>query len=80
MVHFGGRAQPSREGPIRPVLPPTSLLRAPKLQCLSGRRSDKRGTGRRQVAKPQWFSGRSRGWVKRLFGEPPIELLAAAVA
>jgi len=34
-----------------------SLGRAVKLQRVSGRHSDERGTGLRQVAKPQWFSG-----------------------
>ncbi len=34
-----------------------SMRCAPKLQRLSGRRSDERGTGRRQVAKQQRFSG-----------------------
>jgi len=34
-----------------------SLPCDPRPQRLSGRRSDERGTGRRQVAKPQRFSG-----------------------
>ena len=51
---------------------------APRADWTSGR-SDERGTRRRQVAKSQRFLARRRR-VKCLFSEPPIEILAAAVA
>src|SRR5207245_422859 len=50
------------------------------MQGLSGRRRDERRAGRRQVRKPQRLAGRRWRRMKRFFGEPPIELPAAAVA
>jgi hypothetical protein len=50
------RAGDASKGPPA-GLTASSLRCAPKLLRLSGRRSDERGTGWRQVAKPQRFLG-----------------------
>ena len=34
----------------------------------------------REIGDPQWSLGRPRLWVLRLWGEPPVEFRAAAIA